>query len=713
MYTINIDSLFTSAQVKFNFDREVTTISNYIQSQRQIDPSKKLIVTYLHGMLEDIPDRVTFSQEQYSETIAVPNAYYATLASEMLQFPFLFIGTQLDEQALWHYIQLRKKRESSKVFSECRPKSFIVAPELSSYKIELLKAYNITWIPHTWEKFCEKFLTPLEEETRKGFITLGQTVNESVVKTIPVVSDLITRNQQSRSPYLLGTEPSWKDVYSHTVIERNKEKKWIHTINETVKTNKQDSTPVFIFTGTAGDGKTSFAMRIALYFSNNGKTVGWIDRNSELSPYKINTLVGNTENLESLFIDTPDIYGREFAQIISHWALSKKLQFIALVLRSAKVDQLIKSPLFDSSIYTKKFNTYKLTDNEINKLLDLLEEKNLIGALKNLEREKQIEIFKKKCDRQFIVAMIEATSGKSFTEKICEEFESLEDNNRHIYCLVALATEKISALSREEILIGVGEGSDNSTINIINTLIKGGLFIEDKGRLKVRHKVIAEKICEKLYLVGQLMIYYNRLVYIVAVKSVDPGATQQRMKRLLKKLINHEVLFKISPEISEAQKLYESVVDLLKDNHQFWLQRGCFELEHGALDIARNYLNQSNRLNDSDPLVKLSLAHLSFKEAINNPNTEKAHQLAENAYDDIAQLIDERGNSDPYPYHVLGAQGLQWAKKGIKSVETRKKYLENLWDIMKKGVKNHPRSNALIDMRQKLKEEVLSFSIRN
>ena len=201
------------------------------------------------------------------------------------------------------------------------------------------------------------------------------------------------------------------------MIERNKEKEWIKTINESVKTNKKNSTPIFIFTGTAGDGKTSIAMRIALNFSNKGKTIGWIDRDFKISsPHKINNLVRNTENLESLFIDTPDMYGREIAQIISNLALSKKLQFIALVLRSAKVDQIIKSPLFDPTIYTKEFNTYKLTDDEINKLLDLLEEKNLIGALKNIKREEQIKIFKSKnkYDRQLIVAMIRGHFWKEF-----------------------------------------------------------------------------------------------------------------------------------------------------------------------------------------------------------------------------------------------------------------------------------------------------------
>ena len=103
------------------------------------------------------------------------------------------------------------------------------------------------------------------------------------------------------------------------------------------------------------------------------------------------------------------------------------------------------------------------------------------------------------------------------------------------------------------------------------------------------------------------------------------------------------------------------------------MQRGCFELAIGNLSLARNYLNQAQALNPLDALVILSLEDLNFKEAIINPNTEKAYNLAHNAYDNIVSLIEQRGKLDPYPYHVLGIQGLQWAKKGIKDIRERKK----------------------------------------
>ena len=540
---------------------------------------------------------------------------------------------------------------------------------------------------------------------------------ETQPSTVPIVSNLITldKDRASYNHYLLGAEPSWKDVYSNLAIERDKEKDWIEKINVYIEKNKGKSTPIFIFTGTAGDGKTSVAMRIALYLTNQSQTVGWIDRNSNIPPHKIINIIEQTDNLESLFIDTPDMYGPEISQIISNLASRKKLKFIALIARSSKVDRLVKGPLFDRSIQVEEFATYKLTDAEIHKILDLLEEQNLTGALKQKNRTEQVNLFKKKSDRQLIVAMVETTSGQDFVTKICEEFEELESSPQQIYCLVAVATSRKHYLLREEILLGIGEDfSNNSTINEIDKLIRRGYLIEDDNRLRVRHRVIAQTVCDRLASDSKLIQYYTRLAYVAAIKSIQPTSLEQkRMKRLLKTLLNHEVLLKVSSDRGEARDLYGAIEHLLKDDHHFWLQRGCFELARGILPIAGNYLNQSFNLNSDDSLVILSLENLHFKQAIINPNTEKASVLAKEAYDNIIQLIKQRGKLDPYPYHVLGSQGLLWAKKGIKNIEKRKKYLERLLSILEKGVEIHKLSDELREIRDRVKTEILHFFVRN
>ena len=716
-YTVNVDNLFEAAQAKFNFERRIVCLSGNTadQTSRARSP-KDLIVTHLHGMLEDIPDHVTFSHEQYFEQ-TFSNAYYDSLSAEMLLYPFVFLGNQLDEELLWRYIRLRKLKGSIREFGELRPNSLLVIPALSPVRQEMLREYNITWIPQTCKEFCARFLDPLKTESQKGLVKLKQLSKESDPVSIPSVSHLMNLEKGPPSKnYLLGSEPSWKDIYFHS-IERDRESKWMDKIRDAAKRNgkRQNPVPVFALTGTAGDGKTSIAMRMAAQMANKGSTVGWIDRESNIAPHKIYNLVEKSEGMEYLFIDTPDIYGSSIFKPISELALRSKLKSIFLAVRSGKADRIFQSPLFDKSIPFEEFSTYRLTDKEINKMLDLLESKNLLGNLKGKNREDQAAVFKGKLDRQLIVAMIEATSGQKFTDKIHDELADLEGISKQVYCLAAAATSKNHYLLREEILLGMRGDKSNNILNIIKQMVRRGLLVESAAHkgLKVRHKVIAEKISDSLALQNQLIAFYTRLAYIAAIKSQEQTSEQERMKRLLKTLINHDILFKISSAPADIQGLYESIEDLLKNDHHFWLQRGCFELESGRLDLSRNYLSQSLGLNSEDPFARLSMEHLNFKEAISRPDLERSFRKAEEAYENIVQIIEIRGKLDPYPYHILGAQGLKWAKKGIRNPEERKKYLEDLLDILKKGAENHKFSDAVKDIRGKVQKEILDFFVKN
>ena len=716
-YTINVDNLFEVAQTKFNFDRKIFCHSSNGMRQTPYSQSPKdLIVTQLHGRLEDIPDRVTFSHEQYFEK-TFSDSSYSILSSEILQYPFLFLGSQLDEELFWHYIRLRKLKGSIRDFGELRPNSLLVIPKLSPVRQQLLKDYNITWIPQTRKEFCKSFLAPLKAESQKGLMKLKQLSKESEPVSIPSVSHLMSLEKElpPSKNYLLGSEPSWKDIYSHSV-KRDKESEWINKISALNKKSK-NPIPVFALTGTAGDGKTSIAMRMAAHITNKGETVGWIDRNSNIAPHKIVSLAENSEGMKYLFIDTPDVYGSSISPIISELALrNKKLKTIFVSVRGNKADRIFKSPLFDKSIPFEEFSTYRLTDNEINKILDLLEDKNLLGNLKGKNRAEQITVFKSKykSDRQLIVAMIEVTSGKSFTDKIGEELEDLEGVSKQVYSLIAVATSRNHYLLREEILLGMRGNKSNNILNITEQMVRRGLLVESvrKG-LKVRHRVIAQKISERLAQQNQLLRCYTCLAYIAAIKSAEQTSEQKRMRRLLKTLINHDLLFKISSETTEVQGLYESIEDFLKNDHHFWLQRGCFEMEHGCLNLAKNYLSQSQSLKGEDPLVILSMEHLNFKEAISSPNSEKSFRLAKEAYENIVRLIERRGPLDPYPYHILGTQGFRWAKERIKDPVKRKKYLEDLLVILKKGFENHKRSPEIKDIKDKVQREILNFFIKN
>ena len=117
--------------------------------------------------------------------------------------------------------------------------------------------------------------------------------------------------------------------------------------------------------------------------------------------------------------------------------------------------------------------------------------------------------------------------------------------------------------------MGIGGDSSNETINEIDQLVRRGLLIEKKNQLQVRHRVIAQKVSDRLSKDNQLIKLYVRLAYIAAIKATQKTSEQKRMKRLLKTLINHEFLLKISSDKGGAKGLYETIEDLQKKRSSF------------------------------------------------------------------------------------------------------------------------------------------------
>ena len=473
-----------------------------------------LLVKHLHGTLSDLPNEVVFTTQQYGNQLVSVDSDYKILTSELLRHPFIFLGSTLNENELWKHIQMRRMKGRKYGTKELRPWSFLVTPALDPAREKTLSDFNITLIKMTAEKFTKEFLEKNTSETLSGLALLKRKSEENLEtnESIPTVSELIIEETESSKidkRYLLGATPKWTDITSGNAIVRDHENSWYQTINTDLSEEKGKK-PLYIFIGTAGDGKTTFAMKMAARLSAEGKVVGWIDSDNSFSPYKIDYFVDNTVGIECLFIDTPEIYGNAIHSMIHDLIKNSSLKFVALIIRSSNVDNVLDG-LNLSNIQLKELNTYKLTDNEINSLLDKLEEKNLLGALKGKNRIDQCRTFKEVADRQLIVAMIEATSGKRFSEIISDEYLKLNQEKKEIYCLVAVATSINHYLLPDEILISHRDAS-NSTANTIDNFVKRGMFVKNQeGGLRVRHKLIGERIADKLANENNLINYYLNL----------------------------------------------------------------------------------------------------------------------------------------------------------------------------------------------------------
>ena len=690
-YTINIDNIEKIANGQFNITRQWTGISAASKYKSDLNlPNPQLIqLVHLNGCLEDLPDKVTFSTTQYSASRHTQNPWALKLSNDLLSHSIIFVGTNLDEPQLWYYLTLRGER-GKRGLGELRPRSYLVTPKLSKSRITLLSSFNIAHISMTAESFATEVLSKFthedlcagHEKIRQRSLSGKSSSQPQSIKNLDLTANLKTE-------FLLGEEPVWSDITSGRAIETELDKQFFLSINSEL--SKRNPRAILV-SGPAGSGKTTSLMRVVIKLHAKGKNVYWIDRDIEISPYKIPSFLVSETEIDVLAIDDSDRYGQELSHLLTEISNKYPSILILFEMRSHFIDHCLVDTDFKGK-NVLELVVPKLGNKDITYLIDALDKDNKLGKLKGQPRAKQISAFRDSAERELIVAMYEATTGLRFRDKIIDELSQLVEPARSIYILTAVANSRRFNLTKKEILLGVGE-CNNENMNEVDILCKRRLITHPRGNQKAyvcHHRTIGEFI--------QSAAHQQGLIYPAILGILRMSALSEKSNRMLKVFINHDLVYKLL-DLNQAQQLYSELEDILNESHHFWLHRGSLEVEYGRLEYAENCLNQARNLAPKDPLVKNEWAYLLFKKAISMFRTLESPDLANEAENILVELIYENPKH-PHPYHLLGSQGLLWSRCGIQSIEERRNYLQRIEKYVLKGTKEPHQIKKLKKFRKK------------
>jgi Mrp family chromosome partitioning ATPase len=708
IYTLNIDDLLRAASRKFALPRDLHLIS----ALREAYESPKnahgplLEAVYLNGDIDGIPEEVTFSTTQYAERLARPEPWYVRVAADLVSRPFVFVGTQLDEPPLWQHIELRRNR-GGRGMRELRPRSYLVTPHLDAARRTLLAEYNVVWLPFTAEEFAEEVLAKLQAAATTGLRTLQREadVNPLELRDIPLVSSL-ANNPTQASEFLVGGQPIWADIQTERAILRDcDEALWTGVTTGLTTAGHRG---VVIVTGTAGSGKSTALMRVALRLNAEGHTVGWIDTEGSLTPHEIRVAMRRDDAPVALAIDDADMYGSELSSMARELSRRPPYPLIIVGIRAGRVDTVLQEKLLQD-VPVREFSMPPLADADIDGLMSILDRENRLGLLKGKSRDEQRAAFRDQAGRHLLVAMIQATSGRRLEEKAVQELTDLGDGAR-AYGLIAVASAYRFGLQRNEILLGLGESS-NTSLNTVDMLLRRHVTrMGHDGAIWARHRVIAEVIAAELQKTGQIKELVHGLAHIAATQVLPTLPRSARQWRMLRHVTNHEFLIRVVG-VDAARNLYGELEGLLRWDYHFWLQRGSLEVEMGDLNLAENFLNQARGLAPTDPYVETEYAYLLLRKAIENPTADHASELVREANETLTSLIDRVGERDRYPYHVLGSQGIAWARRGITSTLEKERFLRGIIFHLEAGYRNHPRARELKSVLDDVKRQHLEIAV--
>lgn len=708
-YTLNIDDIEQAVARRFGLGRDVLSLSATTERSAGRSGTAHLEVVHLNGLLGDSLDSLTFSDLDYGLRLTSPERWYGQCIVDMATRPVVFVGTELNESPLWQYVQHRRSRRS-RGLREMRPGSYLVCPSLNPARAETLRELNIEWIPMTAQRFAEELLQAMAPEIREGHSVLSARAQaEGRRRTPQLVLDLAATEPMERTEYLLGYEPTWGDLRSGKAIERDCDLE-VFKAAEAILAGR--SLVPLVITGTAGSGKSTSLMRLGLRLGDEGIPAYWIDEESNVDPSGLRQLVRGTEGAIAILVDDADVWG---ALTLSGWARElptlRPGVLFAVALRSSRVDPILRPDLL-GDLKPAEIAMPPLSDSDIEALIALLERENRLGVMLGMNHTERVQTFRRHADRQLLVAMMEATSGEKFDEKVISEFEQLDEHQRLLYAITCVVFSQRYTVDRQELLLAAGS-SDLASTNALEALASRHIIVRRdlNSGYRPRHRMIAEVVVSGM----EFRPYVEPVLegvcraFAMAV-SPDLSHTDLRWRRLTR-FMNHDYLLHLTTA-DTGRRIYDSLEDLLKWDYHYWLQRGSLEVESGNLGLATNFLRQARSIRAGDRLVQTEWAYLLMKKAARQPTHVNADSWFGEGKAYLEELIGERGKVDYYPYHVLGSQGLGWVRQAAISLEEKRALLRVLLTKVQEGVANHPRREELKDLAADLQREWLSTAVR-
>ncbi len=712
-YTLNVDDLDCAVARRFTLERPLLTIHATAAEPADLPgysySARGLEVVHLNGIIPGPPESLTFSESQYADRIGNQEPWYSRCVVDITSRPVVFVGTVLSESLLWHHLHLRRRREV--LGRDLRPTSLLVTKDLPLPRRDILRDLRIEWVQGTAEEFANEILPQLHNEARRGFVFIGQHVETLATDYIPLAGELAAERPNLQTEYLLGDEPQWSDLVSGRAVERSHDRSLL-VVAEEVLAGKRQSTAIAI-TGTAGTGKSTALMSLALKLSGNGIPVLWVDKDSEARPLKMRDRVRSADRKIVLAIDDADMYGRELVGLLRGLVPGSKDFLFVFAIRSGKLEEVTGAIKATGDVLVHEHVVPPLTDPDIDGLIQVLSRNNRLGILTGASPSERRKAFRDQAGRQLLVAMIQATSGVNFERKAQDEYVELDASQKYPYGLIAVATSLRYSLSKDEVLLAQGDSAEEALL-AIDRLAARHLIItsQSKNEYRCRHRVIADLVFDKLKELAEMTEVLAGLAWALASKVAPNLDRHTRTPRFLARVINHDFLLG-SIGFMDARQLYSRLEAILGWDYHYWLQRGSLEVEAGDIRKAENFLGAARSLGSADFRVETAYAYMLMRKAWEAPQDLHAEEFLETGIRDLDYVIEHWGRISEYPYHVLGSQGLAWVHRSSWNREKKRVFLLRLTNAVEQGLKYHPRGQNLPRLHEDLRRETLLTVVTN
>ncbi len=444
IYTTNYDNSIKRAYELIATPPQTPVIFSATSDLVAHDTQFEVPIFHLHGTLfgTEKPN-IIITQNDYAKFRDKRRMLFELLKYHFVTSNILYIGYG-NQDPNWSLVLSELSEDFG---SSPLPPSYRIAPETDPLEAEILSARGITTIDASYKEFAEAAALALPEST------IDVNVLHSIKASIP--SDLIPQfetnpastarlvsswtyvnqapfsERSNLSAFLRGDRPNWGLIGAREIFDRDLEEE-IYTELLDYATSSSKSPSVITVLGPAGYGVSTLLMTLAARLAKD--KAGRIFMHKPGNPL----LEGDIEFALSLFP------GRSFIFVDNAADSAERLNSLINRLReTGRIAMFILGDRINEWMQAYKrprgteFHLEPLSDAEIYRLLDYLEKNSVLNALENLSKDMRFSAIKTVHKKELLIAMREATEGRSFDAIIEDEYRGINDPlARRLYSIV-------------------------------------------------------------------------------------------------------------------------------------------------------------------------------------------------------------------------------------------------------------------------------------
>ncbi len=658
IFTLNIDDCMERALQKLRTQR--VQIFGRNSPLEDADPVFKTVqLIKINGSADRPEDGFIFSPQEYGDGSNRLPVWYRELGQNHSNYVFVFIGSKLDEPLLQNAIS-----EMRSTLNRAPLRGYVITPSASEIDKHHLASLNLLHIPGTLKDFTEWLsheipIRPsgwdLATARRPEFGNIGEKLSDTQKRAFNSVTlvdiDTLPRSNSTNPSgaireFYKGYKPRWSDIIDEVPARLSAIQSFSDLVREDVIRKG-----LIVLTGPAGSGKSTALMTAALDASKSSAAPVYFLREA-VSDLK--DIVVALEKINSspfyLFIDKIDSMSRDLFDLLS----GVNTQNVCIVASERLNIWNRRAQSVVQSVVSKTFSLEKIQRKDASLILEKLQKFGPWTRLQPMNQNERIKEVFTRADRQLLIGLMEATTGRGFSEIIKSDFSSIgDDRHKKFLIVVGLASIHRSTLSSSLVgssLVNLGIPED---VNVLAQETEG-IILTNGEKYSARHPVYIRELFERV--APTEMIRECIIALLTAFSDYNTPVVKNVGKAdgvVFKSIINHRFIKEMMRnDEKNVRSIYEMFETKFHIDGLYWLQYGLALRGFGQHVDAHDKFKTARDAFDS-PQIEHAYAQQLMIIASISESWSQAEPLLNEAIKALHDLNSNADASDSYPIVTL------------------------------------------------------------